>query len=187
LPEITALKCNAGLADFSAAWQMLWDDRFLYLAVKVFDDRIESVHALGSFWNGDTVSFQIDPLPDEADASILPQQRDLRAIHTFEMGLSQQGPVIRRLYATHSIMPDIMTTANLAIVPQADGLVYELALPWEALTPFRPSLGSWLGVSLVFSEDDGDGRETQMNWFGGSNGNGLAREPRLMGDVHLME
>lgn len=176
-----------GLADFSAAWQMLWDDRFLYLAVKVFDDRIESVHALGSFWNGDTVSFQIDPLPDETDASILPQQRDLRAIHTFEMGLSQQGPVIRRLYATHSIMPDIMTTANLAIVPQADGLVYELALPWEALTPFRPSLGSWLGVSLVFSEDDGDGRETQMNWFGGSNGNGLAREPRLMGDVHLME
>ncbi|GAK55127.1 carbohydrate-binding family 9 [Candidatus Vecturithrix granuli] len=176
-----------GLADFSAAWQMLWDDRFLYLAVKVFDDQIVPVHALGSFWNGDTVSFQIDPLPDDTDASILPQQRDLRAIHTFEMGLSQQGPVIRRLYATHNTMPGVVTTTNLAIVPQADGPVYELALPWAELAPLRPSPGVWLGLSLVFSEDDGYGRETQINWFGGSNGNGLAREPRLMGDVHLVE
>jgi hypothetical protein len=44
-----------------------------------------------------------------------------------------------------------------------------------------------MGVSLVFSEDDGHGRETQTNWFGGSNGDGLAREPRLMGDVHFVE
>ena len=176
-----------GLEDFSSAWQMLWDDKFLYLAVKVFDDQLVPLHPLGSFWNGDTISFQIDPVADDTDASILPQQRDLRTIHTFEMGLSQQGPLVRRLYASHNEMPGIVTTAKAAIVPQADGLVYELALPWAELTPLRPTPGAWIGFSLVFSEDDGNGRETQTNWFGGSNGNGLAREPRLMGDVHLVE
>lgn len=176
-----------GLEDFSSAWQMLWDDQCVYLAVKVFDDQPVPVQPLGSFWNGDTVSFQIDPAPDETDASMLPHQRDLRTIHTFEMGLSQQGAVIRRLYATHKTLPGIVSTANIAVVPQADGVVYELALPWEELAPLQPTPGSWMGVSLIFSEDDGNGRETQINWFGGSNGNGLAREPRLMGDVHFIE
>jgi hypothetical protein len=176
-----------GLDDFSAAWQMMWDESFLYLAVKTFDDHIVPQSNLGNFWNGDTISFQIDPLPDLTDASILPAQRDLQTLHTFDVGLSQDGPKCRRKYPTSEKPAGTINTIKVAIRPVQDGVVYELAIPWGELAPLRPEISRWMGFSLVCYEDDGAGRETQINWFGGSGGNGLAREPRLMGDVHFVE
>lgn len=171
-----------GLDDFSSAWQMMWDEAFLYLAIRTYDDHIVPVRESGDFWHGDTISFQIDPAPDLTDASILPSQRDLRAIHTFEIGKNSAGPICRRKYATGGIVESI----NLAVQPVPDGLVYELAIPWDELTPLHPDSPGWMGFSLVFYEDDGYGREARSNWFGGTGGNGLAREPRLMGDVHFV-
>ena len=176
-----------GPEDFSAAWQMMWDEHFLYLAVKVFDDHVVPLRLLETLWNGDAISVQIDPLPDLTDASMLPRPRDLRQIHTFDIGLSPQGPCIRRKYATPEYPAGDVSSANIAIKPDDEGLVYEIALPWDELTPIHPQIGGWMGCSLLFSEDDGEGRETFISWFGGSGGNGLAREPRLMGDVHFVE
>ena len=175
-----------GLDDFSSAWQMMWDNEFLYLAVRVFDDQVIPQHNLGQFWNGDTLSFQIDPQPELTDASILPTQRDLQNIHTFDVGLSREGPRIRRKYPVAQKPAGNVEMAKVSIKPESNGLVYELALPWEELTPLHPESGGWMGFSLALYEDDGFGRETQYNWFGGSGGNGLAREPRLMGDVHFV-
>ncbi len=172
--------------DFSAAWQMLWDDEFLYVATRVFDDHVMPQQTLGSFWDGDTLSLQIDPLPDTADASILPIPRDLRQIHTFDIGMSAAGPVIRRKQATFAHAAG-NTSIRIASKPMPDGIQYELAIPWAELEPLRPALPGWFGCSLAWYEDDGSGRETFINWFGGSGGNGLAREPRLFGDIHFVE
>ncbi len=174
-----------GIDDFSAAWQMMWDDDALYLAVKTWDDHIQPYSLLSDFWNGDTISFQIDPQPDTTDASILPEIRDLWAIHTFEMALGEHGPVIRRKHPTHEHPAGLLQTVRIAANQTADGILYELAIPWQELAPLSPENSDWMGFSLVFYEDDGDGREARINWFGGSGGNGLAREPRLMGDVHF--
>jgi len=176
-----------GLDDFSSAWQMMWDENFLYFATKVFDDHWVPQHELGSFWNGDTISLQIDPLPDLTDASIQPVPRNLRAVHTFDMGLSRQGPKIRRKYPSANRPGGVLPTAKCAMKQVDDGVQYEVAIPWDELTPLRPERGDWMGVSLVWYEDDGNGREASTNWFGGVGGNGLAREPRLMGDVHFVE
>jgi hypothetical protein len=176
-----------GLDDFSAAWQMMWDESFLYLAVKTFDDVFIPQYNLGSFWNGDTISFQIDPLPDLTDASVIPNQRDLRRIHTFDVGLSQEGPKCRRKYPTYEKQAGMVEAIKVGIRQVQDGVIYELAIPWTELTPLRPEISGWMGFSLVFYDDDGFGRETHINWFGGSGGNGLAREPRLMGDVHFVQ
>ena len=171
-----------GLEDFSSAWQMMWDEKYLYLAVKVFDDRFVPQHELGSFWNGDSLSFQIDPRPELTDASLLPRPRDLRDVHTFDIALSRTGPKIRRKYSGEAV-----AGVELAIQTVPDAVLYEAAIPWEELRPLRPEKGGWMGCSFVFYEDDGYGRETKSQWFGGSGGNGLAREPRLMGDVHFVE
>ena len=176
-----------GLDDFSSAWQMMWDDEFLYLAVNVFDDQFVPQHSLGAFWNGDTLLIQIDPQPERADAGLIPTLADLRRIHTFEIGLSAAGPVMRRKYAADPARAGVIEPAWVAIVPEQGQVHYEMALPWHELTPLRPAAGGWFGLSLVWNEDDGRGRETMVPWFGGSGGDGLAREPRLMGDVHLIE
>lgn len=176
-----------GNDDFSAAWQMMWDESFLYLAARTFDDQVMPQSRLGDFWDGDTLRFQIDPAPDKTKASPIPEPRDLLDIHTFECGLSTDGPVFRRMYPTHDQQAGPVESVRIAIEQAPDGLRYELAIPWDELAPLRPANdGGWLGLSLVFSEDDGSGRETRVNWFGGANGNGLARDPRLMGDVHFV-
>ena len=176
-----------GSDDFSSAWQTMWDENYFYLAVKVFDDHLIPQHNLGEFWNGDTISFQIDPLPNLTDASPLPTQRDLREVHTFDVGLSRDGVKFRRKYPTQSKRDETMTTPQIAVKQDPDGILYEIAIPWDELSPLRPKTGKWMGFSLVFYEDDGNGRETRSNWFGGTGGNGLAREPRLMGDVHFVQ
>jgi hypothetical protein len=175
-----------GLADFSAAWQMMWDDDFLYLAFKTWDDHVMPYSSLGEFWNGDTITIQIDPQPDTTDASILPEQRDLWQIHTFEIALDGDTPIMRRKHPTHQHPAGLLDTVGIASQQMGDGVLYELSIPWEELTPLRPDESGWMGCSLSFYEDDGDGRETRLNWFGGSGGNGLAREPRLMGDIHFV-
>ena len=117
---------------------------------------------------------------------ILPRQRDLHAIHTFEIGNSRAGPKCRRKYTTLEEPVREVESINLAVQPVHDGVVYELAIPWDDLKPLHPEISGWMGFSLVLYEDDGHGRETRLNWFGGTGGNGLAREPRLMGDVHFV-
>ena len=176
-----------GLEDFSSAWQMMWDERYLYLAVKVFDDHFVPQYNLGGFWNGDSISLQIDPQPELTDASLLPRPRDLRQIHTFDIGLGLEGPKIRRKHSTGEKAAGTVSGVKLAIVAESGAVAYEMALPLEALAPLRPEVGDWMGCSLVFYEDDGRGRETKSQWYGGSGGNSLAREPRLMGDVHFVE
>ena len=176
-----------GLDDFSSAWQMMWDESFLYLAIRTFDDVFIPQSNLGSFWNGDTISFQIDPRPDVTDASIIPEKRDLRQIHTFDVGLSKDGPTVRRKYPTLAKPAGLIETVKAAIRPIQGGIIYELAIPWTELAPLHPQIGGWMGFSIVFYEDDGAGQETHTNWFGGCGGNGLAREPRLMGDVHFVQ
>ena len=176
-----------GPDDFSSAWQMMWDENFLYLATKVFDDLWVPQHELDSFWNGDTISLQIDPQPHLTDASIQPVPRNLQETHTFDIGLSRQGPKIRRKYPAVHKPAGILSNTKCTIKQVHDGVQYEIAIPWDELAPLRPESGKWMGVSLVWNEDDGSGRETSTNWFGGAGGNGLAREPRLMGDVHFVE
>lgn len=175
-----------GNDDFSAAWQMMWDDNFLYLATRTFDDHVVPQQALRTFWNGDVLSLQIDPLPDESDASILPVPRDLRQIHTFDIGMNA-SPIIRRKYATFAHPAGTVASIRIAANAMPDGIQYELAIPWTELDPLQPISSGWFGASFAWYEDDGSGRETYINWFGGSGGNGLAREPRLFGDIHLVE
>lgn len=175
-----------GLDDFSDAWQMMWDDEALYLALRAWDDHVQPCSRLADFWNGDTISVQIDPRPDATDAGMLPRARDLWDIHTFEIALGEAGPVVRRKHPTHRHPAGLLSTIPLAVKRLPDGVVYELAIPWRELAPLSPATAAWMGVSMVFYEDDGQGREARVNWFGGSGGNGLAREPRLMGDVHCV-
>ena len=175
-----------GNDDFSSAWEMLWDDDFLYVATRVFDDRVIPQQALGMLWNGDTVSLQIAPLAD-ADASPAPIPGDLRRAHTFDFGMSADRPVLRRKYPTLTHPAGAVDAIKIAAKRTADGMQYELAIPWTELAPLRPSYAGWFGCSFAWYEDDGNGRETFTSWFGGSGGNGLAREPRLMGDAHFVE
>ena len=101
--------------------------------------------------------------------------------------MNAAGPVVRRKHAARSHPAGNVSAIRIAARPMPDGVQYELAIPWTELDPLRPAPSGWFGCSFAWYEDDGSGRETFINWFGGSGGSGLAREPRLFGDVHFVE
>lgn len=174
-----------GPSDLSARWAAMWDDSHLYLFFRVFDDTFHQPNTNSLLWNGDSVCFTVDPTPEQTDAGIHPRPRDPASFHTFDAGLSPDGPQLYRRYHACGSRPGLVNAARTQARKLKDGAAYELAIPWSELGSFKPSGGGWLQLSIVFNDSDGHGRKTWINWFGGLGG--LAREPRLMGDLNLVE
>jgi hypothetical protein len=174
-----------GPSDLSARWAAMWDDAKLYLFFRVTDDEFHQPNTGDMIWNGDSVRFIIDPLPDETDAGMQPLARDPATLLAFDVGLTPEGPQLYRRYRACGLAPGVVPSAKLAIGRSKERTSYELAIPWGELGPLRPRVGGWMQMSIASDDSDGHGRKTWINWFGGLGG--PAREPRLMGDVHFVE
>jgi len=174
-----------GRADLSARWAARWDEGGLYLFFHVNDDQFHQPNRRDMLWNGDCVRFAVDPLPGTADAGIQPVARDPATVLVFDAALTAAGPQLYRVHPACGLPRGVVASATVAVAKRPDGASYELAIPWRELGPLRPRRGGWLGMSIAFHDSDGHGRKTWVNWFGALGGAG--REPRLFGDVHLVE
>ena len=56
-----------GPSDLSATVQFLWDDKYLYLGVKVTDDVFANNKTGADIWAGDGLQFIIDPARESAE------------------------------------------------------------------------------------------------------------------------
>jgi hypothetical protein len=174
-----------GPVDLSARWAARWDETCLYLFFRVLDDVFHQPYGGDMLWNGDSVRFTVDPTPDETDAGIQPVPRDPASFQAFDVGLSPAGPQLYRNYDACGLRPGPVASAKVSVARRPDGVSYELAVPWEEIGRVRPEPGGWVQMSIVFDDSDGHGRKTWINWFGGLGG--IAREPRLMGDLNFVE
>ena len=174
-----------GPSDLSVRWAAKWDESCLYLFFRVMDDNFHQPYTGNMLWNGDSVRLAIDPRPELTDAGIQPEPRDPASFQMLDIGLTTGGPQVYRRYHACGQTPGAVRAAKVSISRRADGLSYELAIPWDELDFRDPRAGGWLQMSIAFDDSDGHGRKTWINWFGGLGG--IAREPRLMGDLNLVE
>ena len=174
-----------GRSDLSARWAAMWDEDRLYLFFRVFDDVFHQENTADLIWNGDSVRMAIDPQPDSTDAGVQPRPRDPSSFLYLDLGLTPEGPQLYRRYQACGHAPGAVRSAEVFIARLPDGLAYELAIPWAELGGLRAQTGGWIQMSLAFDDSDGHGRKTWINWFGGLGG--IAREPRLMGDLSFVE
>ena len=47
------------------------------------------------------------------------------------------------------------------------GLNYEIAIPWSAVPEIKPAIGKTIPCAVMINEDDGSGRFSWIQWFGG--------------------
>ena len=52
-----------------------------------------------------------------------------------------------------------------SIKPGTGNTVYEIAIPWSRLAPFKAEPGADLGFTILVNEDDGRNRDSYMTWF----------------------
>jgi hypothetical protein len=152
-----------GPADLSAKVRFLWDDRYLYVGVDVTERVFKNPMPDDMLWAQDGLQFIVDPARPEAEK---PGKYD------YAMGLSHTsgtGKAWCHLSASSATSTGEVKDIIVATRRAGDGtggMVYEVAIPWSRLAPFRPAAGANLGLTVVLNEDNGKGgRHSFMGWF----------------------
>jgi hypothetical protein len=155
-----------GPEDLSLRAYLAADDRGLYLAVAVTDDRhVADSAGPDSFWNSDSLQIALDPGNDSRDGF----GEDDRE---FGLVLSGEGP---RAFVTYPL-PRHPLDIPLAATRREPETLYEAFVPWEALGIPPPGPGRLLALNFIANENDGRGR---AYWMGLTPGIGEGKSPQV--------
>ncbi len=167
-----------GVDDLSAQIRYLWDDRYLYVAVTVKDDATGELKFGGrDLWRLDSLQMLIDPMR-------VNERKAGKYEYTLADG-KKGAQVWCALSADTTVPVGLVDSVQLAIHRDSEtsnDRTYEVAIPWERLTPFEPKVGGNLGFTLIVNEDDGEGRNAFMTWFGSAHNKDVV----TVGDLILM-
>jgi len=164
--------------DLSADVRFLWDDKCLYVGMKVTDDVMSFVNEDAAIWNQDGLQLMIDPYRDSDSKP---------GKYEYGAAIGKKGPQMWCYsVADQDIKLGEMKDVKFAIVADEKNknvLNYEIAIPWTHLAPFKPGPGKDLGLSVMINEDDGSGRKSVMGFFGGVH----LKQVDMVGDLILTE
>ncbi len=144
-----------------------YDANNLYVAVEVF--------GLKSVTSADSVVIAIDPLIDGANSAKGGYRSDDR-----EYTLAGAGSVLLRT-AIGNKLSEKHVELPVALGKQGATSIYEVAIPWSQMKPFKPSAGKMIAMSVLFNEG-GSKSVTKYEFGGGLAG---AIDPRLFVPVVL--
>lgn len=160
-----------GPADASGRFGIAYDDRYLYLAGEVRDDRLVNDQAGILMWNGDCVQIFLDADP-EGDANDHTYSSD-----DYHLGLTP-GTDGRRPGWTSWQPPGGRVRPQVAVERTADGYTFEMALPLDQLgIRAAPGTAVGLGITLIDSDTPGEVK-SQM-----SSAPDAWRDPSVLGRV----
>jgi hypothetical protein len=169
-----------GEDDLSADIRFLWDDDYLYVRLDVTDDVAGKIlHADADLWRLDGLQFLIDPMRTSKDKT---GKYDY-ALAEGAKGLQTWCTLSASGSAPTGNVPEIKIGLERKGAAGSGHAVYEIAIPWHRLAPFKPETGGNLGFTLIVNEDDGYGRDSYIMWFG----NASTKDIDTVGDLILME
>lgn len=150
--------------DLFGKWEGKWDENYLYLAVRVYDESIKTDSENPE--DDDSVEFYIDA--DNSRKASYDGINDYRM--TFAWGRKQ---VILDPKSPQTLSPDL----SYEFKTTADGYVLEAKIPWKMLG-VNIGIKSRVGIEVeVNDDDDGGARDKKISW--------LAREDNAMNDPRL--
>jgi hypothetical protein len=144
-----------GPADASFAWKAALDDKFLYVAVKVTDEEVQSVKEQIP-WKQDGVELWIDPRPISVRSAV-PDAENGGILIAMSPSTS---PNDRWVYK-----PETLPEGTRSVCVKGDGgYALEAAIPLEALEKANPK---WKeeGLRINLAVDDRDGDQSAQLWW----------------------
>ncbi len=152
--------------NLSGVAYLQWDERALYLAAEVIDDRESAPHTGERTPESDGLTLALQP-------SRLGRDADDRAFAYYLSPASPGGGSGRHTLYRPAARSGGLASGHLAkdssayeIAIRRDGTrtTYEVRLPWSELGGVTPRLGAKLGLSLALHDNDGDGPAASMVW-----------------------
>jgi hypothetical protein len=151
-----------GVDDLSATMRFLWDDQYLYLGVAVTDEIFHNSKQDGSLWNGDGLQILIDPC----------RASEVK-VGKYDYGFAKgtAGDQASCFFTADPVKAPAGNADDITVKVTPTGengnMIYEVAIPWNRVSPFQPTVGGNLGLAFILNEDDADpGREGFLAWFG---------------------
>jgi hypothetical protein len=152
-----------GPDDLSAAWNIAWDDIYLYIALDVRDDVfVQQAHGANLF-RGDSLEIVLDADP-AGDAGTRSLNED-----DFQLGISPgdlaagPAPEAWLWYPRGQARAITDVAVGARLVP--GGYALEVAVPWSTFG-ITPAAGQAFGFALALNDDDTPGgaeQETQVS------------------------
>lgn len=166
---------RAGDADLSAEFMWMWSSQGLYFAARVKDDQHVNNASPGTLWMGDSLQIGLDADADQAGP-------DYDIDGDYEYGLALLGGKVE---SERTVIPQGANPANLqaAIKRQGDTTIYEIFFPAASISPLKLQSDAVFFLSLLFNDDDGNGRKGYIEW---SPGIGQGKDPRQFKSARLM-
>lgn len=155
-----------GFDDSSAVCYLMWNEKYLYLAAEVKDDKHSPAEAGAKQWHGDSFQLGFDVL---SDALQEPGYSD----DDIEMGIAEttSGPQTWIMQGGRSGKKGLIDPKFIPLAVKRDDkrkiTVYEVALPWTLFTPLKPQSGGYIGFNIVLNENDGTKRRGYIHWTPG--------------------
>jgi len=173
-----------GPEDKSASTYIKWDEEYFYVAAEVTDDKFYQPEPSASAYKGDNI--QIGIYID--DGRHVPFGT---AGTTFEeLGLALVGdkPEVYRYMSREGKTQTGLINQNAELVAKQDGTktVYEFKISWKELLgeDYVPKVGDEIGFSILFNENDGDGRK---GWVEFASGIGKSKDANQFAYIKLSD
>lgn len=157
--------------DKSANVSVMWDDKNLYLYSEITDDIYYQTEEAKSAWKGDGIQFGLYVDTGEEDSLAIGQ-----AYSNFnEFGISltpdeSKTETYRFKTQNSSTAVGLCETAIAKTIRDANKTYVEWSMPWDDITGINgwsPKNGEKLGFSMLWNDNDGDGRKGWLEYASG--------------------
>lgn len=182
-PESARGTRYGGSADLGALCRWAWDDKALYFAAQVQDDKaifLPDARDLGNLWQFDCIQMAFDAAGNARGPGYADDD------YEYGFGLAGNVPKAYR-WATGNNLP-LGDVPNVTVRMRRDDnrqtTSYEARIPWTELLPFSPATRS-CGMTLVVADNDGDGpQSSRLEWTPGIAG---PKDPSAFGMLTLID
>ncbi len=149
-----------GKADLQASYRVAWDSKYLYVAVKVFDDKYEQNSSGANLYLGDSLEllFSTNPNADSPNLGLTSSD--------YQLGISPGKGDIGKDMEAYLWFPKgkagKLSSVAMAAVPMDGGYRIEFAIPWSVFN-ITPAKGQVYGFAVSVSDNDNSKNAEQQS------------------------
>lgn len=151
---------HSGPEDLSGRAMLGWDDTYLYLGIRVIDDKYVQNAKGADLFKGDSLDILLD--------TNVPTDYYLGALNgdDYQLGISPGSPNPNENTEAYLWFPKSSEGSRgevkIATRAREDGYVVEVAIPWSVFS-VKPSHGQHFGFALSISDNDNSNQNVQQS------------------------
>lgn len=170
---VKQIKGWRGVKDLSADVRVMWDEEKLYFISNVTDDvmRNQAKDIQGS-WEGDGIQLGIYFIDNDQYVAAGQGGTNFHEFCIAKLDNGEIGTYRTKVQDTVNMSPGMCETAQTAVVRNGNVTTYEWSMPWKDILgngdqKFEPKEGERIGFSILWNDDDGEGRRGWIEYAGG--------------------